>query len=342
MKIEEGNEDSFIKDLGLGTDSEEENTDNKNEEQEKESTEEKGKESEEKDLEEEESEEEENEEKEESEEESEGKEEEEEKEESEEESEKDLTKEEIKKLPKDVRGMYHALKKERGKRQDIEAELGQIKLQIKYGNKKTETEKEEPEEKDFETVEDILKDKADDDLISVGEQRRIKISENKEREFQARKQSKVTEAQAKAHANRVAQIDELEDTFKLSHSDYDEKLNIFQAALRDMPSLAIELNAEYAREGGNPAKKVYELGKRFEKVYDKTVDSKPKKKPNNAERTLKNSKKKVSSASISSSGVSAEALSEMDVKELGKTLAAMSMKQLMRVPKKLREKALRA
>ena len=247
--------------------------------------------------------------------------------------EEDLTKEEIEKLPKDSRGMYHAMKKEREKRKQIEGELQFLKLQKKYPLK-DEKKKDAPEE-ETENIEDVLKGKNDDDIISVGEIKKILSAQGKKVE----KEKESILVKQKEHEEIVKRIDEIENIFKETHSDYDEMFDIFKKAAREIPSLQYEVIAEVKRENGNPAKKVYELGNKFKSLYGKKTEiSNPKEEE--TKRILKNAEKKKSSASVTGQSVSNEALEEMDADELGKTLSNMSMAEFIKVPKKIREKAL--
>lgn len=248
--------------------------------------------------------------------------------------EKDLSKEEIEKLPKDAKGLYYAMKQEREKRKAIEGELQFLKLQNKY-NKDKPKDKKESDEETVEDINEILKDKADDDLLSAGELKRILAAQNKKVE----KEKKVILDKQREHEERVKRIDEIEDIFKETHPDYKEMLNIFTRAANEMPSLRYEIMAEINRENGNPAKKAYELGKKFKSLYGENKDN-GKTKENNAARILKNAEKKKTSASVPGSNISKEALEEMDIEELQKTLSSMSMAEFMKVPKKLRNKAL--
>jgi len=249
---------------------------------------------------------------------------------------KDLSEEEIAKLPKDAKGLYYHLKKEQGKRKEIEAELQFLRLQKKYTKPVTEKKEEETDE-EFETVEDIIKDKADDDLLTAGEMRRIRQAEEKQRLSRENKTKAQQDKVTKERQAKIAELDAQEEAFKSAHSDYGEMFSAFQEAAKEIPALMLEVRAEIERENGNPAKKVYELGKKFKGVYGKTDDGKPK----DVKRILKNAAKKPSSASIAGSSVSEEALDEMDAEELGKTLSSMSMAQFAKVPKKIRLKAMR-
>ena len=268
-------------------------------------------------------------------------------EESEEEPEddKDLTQEEIDKLPKDAKGLYYAQRKQKKRAQTAEAERDWLRLQVKYGPKgqpvvKPETEAELKLE-EGETVEDILKDKTDDDLLSVGEQRRIKAAEARE----GRNKNKIAESKTNKGKSEqemaIQKMDEHEVVFKKTHSDYDEMLNVFGQAVKDYPALQLEIIAEIKRADGDPARKVYEIGQKFKSIYTakkKTVDGKPVK---DVKRIVKNAKKKKPSGSVSGSSVTNEALEELEGEELTETLASMPMSQYMRVPLKIRNKAAR-
>uniref|UniRef100_A0A6H1ZCB4 Uncharacterized protein n=1 Tax=viral metagenome TaxID=1070528 RepID=A0A6H1ZCB4_9ZZZZ len=257
------------------------------------------------------------------------------------EEEKDLTKEELAKLPKDAKGLYYALKKQRERTKEAEAKLAYIEIQNKYGKKPdvSEPAKKEDEEK-FETVEDILKDKDDDDLLTAGEQRRIETAKENQRRAEERKSKLKIDSAEKEKQEGIRKIDELEKAFKSTHSDYDEMFGVFTQAIKEIPSLQLEILSEMKRENGNPAQKAYELGKKFKGIYGaekKPSDGKAK----DVKRILKNAEKKTPSASISGSSVSNEELEEMEIDELGKTLTAMSMSEFMRVPRKIRQKAMR-
>lgn len=255
---------------------------------------------------------------------------------------KDLTKEEIEKLPKDAKGLYYAYKKEKGKRQKIEAEKNYLVLKNKYSPKASkEEEPEEEPEKEFETVEDILKDKADDDLLTVGEQRRIKVAESKQAEKDNKKVVKVQNKVGTEQQRQIERMDEFETAYKETHPDYDDMLNIFSQAVNDFPALQYEILAELKRANGDPAGKVYQIGQKFKATYSPkktTVDGKPVKK--DVKRIFKNAKKKTPSASVAGSSIGLDELSEMDPEELGEALSKMTMAQYMRVPKKLQSRAL--
>lgn len=244
----------------------------------------------------------------------------------------DLSEEDIKKLPKDAKGLYYAMKKEREARKNIEAELQYLKLQNKYNKPKEET---KIKDEDIENAEDILKDKSDDDIVSVGDVKKILNSQQKKIE----KEKQAITSKQKEHQEKIERMDEMEDVFKEIHPDYPEMLKIFGKAAAEIPSLRYEIIAETNRENGNPAKKAYELGKKFKAMYE-TKSENGKTHENNAARILKNAEKKKPSASVTGQNISKEALEEMEIGELQKTLSSMPMSQFIKVPKKIREKAL--
>ena len=258
---------------------------------------------------------------------------------------KDLTKEEVEKLPKDAKGLYYAHKKMKKRAQAAEAERDWLKLQKKYGPKdKTEIKPEDEEKLDLEegeTVEDILKDKVDDDLLSVGEQKRIKAAEAREARNQKKIQQRDASKNMSAQDKAVQKMDEFETAFRKTHSDYDEMLNIFGQVVKEFPALQFEIIAELKWADGDPAKRVYEIGQKFKGMYaakKNPADGKP---PKDVKRILKNANKKTPSGSVSGSSVTNEALEEMEGEELEKTLSAMPMSKYMKVPRKIRNKALR-
>lgn len=266
-----------------------------------------------------------------------------EKKEEEEEPEPDLTPEEVEKLPKDAKGLYYALKKERGKSKQAEAERDYLAFQKKYGGNKEPKEEEKEEElanRDFETVDDILKDKEDDDLPTAGELRRIEIARENEKKYQEKiKGTKVSKEEAK-RKEATDRMNALEDSFKATHPDYDEVFGIYKEVLKEFPTIHLKVMAELDRENGNPAKLAYEIGKKFRGVYGKgkPANGKP---AGDITRIEKNAEKKPSSGSIPGSSVSDKALAEMDKEELVETLNAMTPEQFWKVPKRIRESVLR-
>jgi hypothetical protein len=329
-------EQDFVDGLGLDNDSKETKEDKPDKEEKKE----------EKIIEEEEDEEEGGKKKEDDEEEETKEEEAEETEDKEDEEEEDLSEEEVKKLPKDAKGLYYAKKKETKRRQDIEAELNHLKLKLKYDKPPVKEKEEEPDsDKDINAIDteiETLLSKGDDEVLTVGEQRKLLNLQAQKKELETKKATTKDKKKQKEIDTKRAKFEEIENNFKTTHKDYVEKLNIFAKAVQEFPGLRFEILAEYDKEDGNPHAKVYEIGTKFADRYGgekkKTADSKQK---DDVNRILRNAGKRKPSASAASSNVSEESLAEMEKEELGKHLASLPLNKYLKVPRKIRQKAMR-
>ena len=260
----------------------------------------------------------------------------------------------IQKLTPREKAFYYEMKKERKKRQEIEAERDYLTTQLKYGLKKGDEKKESKkttEGTDDIDLSELLKDKEDSDLIEVGELKKV-IPTLIKREVAKTVQeleNKKTEQQKKLIEERrktEERIVQLEEEFSKTHDDYEEMLNIAAKAMKDFPSLSLEVFNATQDPKGNPVEVVYNIGKKFQKIYgdETTVQKKSQNtQSNTAKKIIENAERRKTSASVSSGGSKTFTLSDlesMDREELGKFLAKLPISEYRKVPKHIREKAL--
>lgn len=255
-----------------------------------------------------------------------------------------LSEEDREQLSPREKAFYYRYHTEKKKRQEFEAKQDKLLLEVQE-LKKTVT----PKEKDI--IEEILKDKAEDDTVTVAEVKKI-LAQRKEKDSEKEDKKKVSDEKIQAMV-RAAQekADRQQKEFEADHPDFKEKMNIFGKALKDNEELAIGLFNEAQKQDGNVARYVYEKGKKFEKLYgaaggdDKKTDKDSKNEFNLASRIIQNSKKRKTTAGRGSNagkgeGYTNEDLEAMEIDELASTLDKMPMEEYQKVPRHIRKRAL--
>ena len=259
----------------------------------------------------------------------------------------------IQKLTPREKAFYYEMKKERKKRQEIEAEKDYLATQLKY-NKPPEKKEESTKEEEID-LGDLLKDKEDDDFVAVGEVKKliptlIKKEVSKTIEEIEKKKSEEQKKIIQQQSEQERRITELEEEFKKTHDDYEDMLNIAAKAMKDFPSLSLEVFNATQDPKGNPVEVVYNIGKKFQKIYGsetaetkKSQEAKDTQSTNTAKKIIENAERRKTSASVSGGGSKTFTLSDlesMDREELGQFLAKLPMSEYRKVPKHIRERAL--
>jgi len=259
----------------------------------------------------------------------------------------------IQKLTRREKAYYYEMKKERKKRQEIEAERDYLATQLKY-NKPPEKKEESTKEEEVD-LGDLLKDKEDDDFVAVGEVKKliptlIKKEVSKTIEEIEKKKSEEQKKIIQQQSEQERRITELEEEFKKTHDDYEDMLNIAAKAMKDFPSLSLEVFNATQDPKGNPVEVVYNIGKKFQKIYGseaaetkKPQEAKDTQSTNTAKKIIENAERRKTSASVSGGGSKTFTLSDlesMDREELGQFLAKLPMSEYRKVPKHIRERAL--
>jgi len=260
----------------------------------------------------------------------------------------------IQKLTPREKAFYYEMKKERKKRQEIEAEKDYLATQLKY-NKPPEKKEESTKGEEEIDLGDLLKDKEDDDFIAVGEVKKliptlIKKEVSKTIEEIEKKKSEEQKRIIQQQSDQERRITELEEEFKKTHDDYEDMLNIAAKAMKDFPSLSLEVFNATQDPKGNPVEVVYSIGKKFQKIYGaetaetkKSQGAKDTQSTNTAKKIIENAERRKTSASVSGGGSKTFTLSDlesMDREELGQFLAKLPMSEYRKVPKHIRERAL--
>lgn len=260
----------------------------------------------------------------------------------------------IQKLTPREKAFYYEMKKERKKRQEIEAEKDYLATQLKY-NKPPEKKEESTKGEEGIDLGDLLKDKEDDDFIAVGEVKKliptlIKKEVSKTIEEIEKKKAEQQKRIVQQQTEQERRITELEEEFKKTHDDYEDMLNIAAKAMKDFPSLSLEVFNATQDPKGNPVEVVYRIGKKFQKIYGaetaetkKSQEAKDTQSTNTAKKIIENAERRKTSASVSGGSSKTFTLSDlesMDREELGQFLAKLPMSEYRKVPKHIRERAL--
>lgn len=254
----------------------------------------------------------------------------------------DLPPEKLNKLTPREKAFYRDLRKERERRQKIETERDFLLLQKKYGPSADKQRVGKEDENVPEVWQDPLASKDPDDVITLKE---LQARDKSRQEFESRQRAKLlTEQNARKDAEREkaaensARINARESSFRKTHPDYDDALKLAGEVIKKRPSLAIAIRAEMDDPAGDPISAVYELAKQHPD-YANIRGKKDTK--DNASRIVRNASKPRTIANMSEQGGETDDLEGMDAEELGKALSRYSEAQLSRVPRKLRDKALR-
>lgn len=255
----------------------------------------------------------------------------------------DLPQEQVNKLNPREKAFYRDLKKERERRKKVENERDFILLQKKFGPSADKQKVNAEEEETPEVWQDPFAGKDPDDVITLKELQAREQSrqafEERRREKESARQKRKQDAQAIKAAEDAARIQAMEASFREDHPDYDEALKLAGEVIKKRPSLAFSIRAEMDDPAGDPISAVYDLAKQHPDYLARTRGKKESK--DNVSRILRNATKPRTIANMNEQGGAADDLDAMDAEDLGKTLAGFSESQLSKVPRKLREKALR-
>lgn len=246
-------------------------------------------------------------------------------------NEEDISPEKEEALVKDFNAnekkLYWERKKERIKRQEAQREKELTAIQLSAAKREIELLKtsqpksvEESEEEAPEVNED------DERIMTVGEFKRMQKAKAEEAE--------KTNAQAQAIIKRV-EVQEVEA--KAKYADYDDVTLLAAEMIKTNPAYRRVL-AEAANDPNeNVAEVAYNIG-RLHPKYGKTAKAEPKAETKQIDRAIKNSEKRVTSASVSGGG-GKSAISEADLTV--EDVAKMSNVQYAKLSKETRDRILR-
>lgn len=248
------------------------------------------------------------------------------------------------------KGLYQALKKERASRQQIEAELQYLRLQQKYAPKPAEPEEEAAPEAEPDPVDEALKDRTDEDILTVADVKKLMRA-------QAAKVEKIESKKSDEQAKRAVELKELaekvsaaEDKLRPALKGYDEAVHYARVLMDAHPGLKGDFNAIVRRDGAEAAAKwAYNLGKSHREFgTGKFVSQDPKAKARaDAKKAIDNSEKSKTSAGAgpgrkSPLNVSHQEMMDMEPEDLARTLASLPESEYSKIPKAIRTRALQA
>jgi hypothetical protein len=141
--------------------------------------------------------------------------------------------------------LYWELKRERRSRQKAESERDLLRLDKAREAKKTEEAKETPDE-----IEDMLKDRDDDDFLSIAETKKLLASLKKA-------PAQQEQAQDQGDPIRQGYIKMCDDTARATLTDYDDVMECTEI-MESNPIYKVEI-AKAVQEGKNPAIVAYHL-----------------------------------------------------------------------------------
>lgn len=262
----------------------------------------------------------------------------------------DIPQEEQNKFSEKEKGLYQSLRKERAARQKIEAELEFIRLQQKYAPRPAEPEEDKEPVQEPDPVDEALKGKADEDILTVADVKKLM-------QAQAAKAEKVESRRSDEQAKRALEIKQLagqvsaaEDKVRSTLKGYDEAVHYARSLMDVYPGLKNDFNAIVRTDGAEAAVKwAYNLGKTHRDFgTGKFVSQDPKAKSRDAaKKAIDNSDKPKTSVHMgpgnkSPLNVSHQELMDMEPEDLAKTLSNLSESEYAKIPKEIRTKALRA
>lgn len=224
--------------------------------------------------------------------------------------------------------LYWERKKERIKRQEAQREKELTAIQLAAAKREIELLKngqpksvEESKEEETQEV-----DEDDERIMTVGEFKRMQKAKAEEAE-------KVN-AQAQSIIKRV-EVQEVEA--KAKYADYDEVTKLAAEMIKTNKSYARVLAQAANDPDENVAEVAYNIG-RLHPKYGKTAKAEPKAETKQIDRAIKNSEKRVTSASVSGGG-GKSAISEADLSV--EDVAKMSATEYGKLSKETRDRILR-
>lgn len=224
------------------------------------------------------------------------------------ESEKSLVEANLEKYTSRERALFFDLRKERRKRQDTQAQLDTLKFQ----NLKKQIKDELGENISNKKLEELLKDKEDDDVVTIQE-----IREVLEKEKKSKPEEKVEEKQTSSDSKIQAQLWIMQGEKKTNDDDFEKVVDLAGELLSDDKDSIAEIN-EAIVKGDNPAIVTYKLVKNHPKFQEvskrlgigkKPEDEKKEDKKTNEERKTRietNNKKTVTTGSPGGSAPAGE------------------------------------
>lgn len=253
------------------------------------------------------------------------------------------------------KGFLKQMHADRRKRQEAQAMVDHYKLAMKAKDMNIDKDNED-EEGDEEGLDKLFDGKEDDDFMSVADVKKVLQKQQEIEKKQIEKTQKKLAADKQRYNEQMQEFEKIEQSMKLQHTDYEDMMRCAAAAMKDEPLLAMKMN-QIAANGGNPVEYAYKTGKKYAPLYLEAIkkgssnnnagDAGAKgTQGNNASRMAENARKKKTSASLgggrsnTSKGIDLDALDAMETDELVKTLYNMPPKMLVRVPKRIRDRAL--
>jgi hypothetical protein len=248
-------------------------------------------------------------------------------------------------------GLYFDLRRQRRRNQRIEQENRNLRLgRIKDRMKKP---AEKPADEEPAAEEDPLKDRPEDDLVTVGEMRRLLAKKPKGAEKSDEGTETAPEILMTSEDVRIDRVEAENELLKKGIDDFSDVIEFAEAALKDDPNARNEL-VETCRSGGNVAKKTYYLikaskhwpgiKKQLEAEKARVSGKAPEKKPaekttaeDNAARAKRIEKNAGKTKTTGPGGAGSPGTDEYTVEEIRR----MSDREFARLPKKTQDAILR-
>jgi len=253
----------------------------------------------------------------------------------------ELPEEQVQKLTPREKAFYYEMKKEREKRQQLEAQLEYEKLQEKT-KKLQQTQQPQQPQLDFPPdPRELFKEKDPDEPLTKEDILKLLEWNDKVTQYQQKQWEAQQRAQQEQQEALERLLDEQEKRARQIYSDFDEKMQIVDKLIDKHPAFADEIWARLSR-GEDVAQYIYNLGKQFAPVITGKTSSPEKKKVGGSFTGRRNTSASLggnSSGTFSSSELSPEELMALPDEEFLTKIVSLPLSEYKKLPKKVRDRA---
>jgi len=254
----------------------------------------------------------------------------------------ELPEEQVQKLSPREKAFYYEMKKEREKRQQLEAQLEYEKLQEKTKKLQQIQQPQQPQLDIPPDPRELFKDKDPDEPLTKEDILKLLEWNDKVTQYQQKLWEEQQKAQEEQQQALGRLLDEQEARARSIYSDFDEKMQVVDKLIDKYPAFADEIWARLSR-GEDVAQYIYNLGKQFAPVITGKTSSPEKKKVGGSFTGRRNTSASLggnSSGTFSSSELSPEELMALPDEEFLTKIASLPLSEYKKLPKKVRQRAM--
>ena len=254
----------------------------------------------------------------------------------------ELPEEQVQKLSPREKAFYYEMKKEREKRQQLEAQLEYEKLQEKTKKLQQMQQPQQPQLDIPPDPRELFKNKDPDEPLTKEDILKLLEWNDKVTQYQQKLWEEQQKAQEEQQQALERLLDEQEAKARSIYSDFDEKMQIVDKLIDKYPAFADEIWARLSR-GEDVAQYIYNLGKQFAPVITGKTSSPEKKKVGGSFTGRRNTSASLggnSSGTFSSSELSPEELMALPDEEFLTKIASLPLSEYKKLPKKVRQRAM--